>query len=273
MSNMRMSKSAFDNMMRNNPQSEPPRNSWSQSGRIFCQQQNPTVTCQACFPKPGIYTVQFEISDIIQAAGQSGQLTFADIVWSVNGTNVKRTVSVISGTTVTGVGDAVFVRVYDGSPPGSEVGVAGVAYTATINISPGLRPAQSQQPYYDIPNPDATLTGFYGKCAFPVTAASSLQVFFPQTTGLPWFSGTAYSTGGSPRSIGATSIHVAVGSEDGTAIPDQGAQVEINNIGRIYDPRQSPQWHPIPPGAYAVTLFNRSVGSTYVFSVTLGIDG
>jgi hypothetical protein len=269
-----MSRSAERLMLRNNAKelAGGAKKAWSQAGPLFCQQLHPVVTMNVCFPEPDVYTVQFEISSLLQDPGQSAQLTFADIVWSVNGTNVKRTVSVISGTTVSGVGEAVYVKVYDASPPGSEVGVAGAKYTATINISPGLRPAQSQQPYYDIPNPNSGLSGFFGKCAFPVPggAPGSVQVFFPQAE---VFYISPPTTTGLPIPIGATSIHVSVGSLDGSPIADNEAQVRLDNIGRVYDPRNSPQWQPLPPGAYAATLLNWNPTVEYIFSVTLGIDG
>jgi hypothetical protein len=267
-----MSRSAEKLMLRNNAKelAGGGQKAWSQAGPLVCQQLSPVVTLNVCFPEPGVYTVQFEISTLLQEPGQSAQLTFADVLWSVNGTNVKRTVSVISGTTISGVGEAVYVRVYDASPPGSEVGVAGAKYTVTINISPGLRPAQSQQPYYDIPNPSTILTGFFGKCAFPVSGGDTVQVFFPQAE---IFYKSPPTTTGLPIPIGATSIHVTVGSSDGSVIADNQAQVRLDNIGRLYDPRNSPQWQPLPPGAYAATLLNNSVGSEYIFSVTLGIDG
>jgi hypothetical protein len=270
---MSMSRMAEQQMLKNNAQAlvGGGQKAFSKAGKLICQQLHPVVTFDACFPTPGTYTVQFEISSLIQAPGQSGQLTFADIIWSVNGTTVKRTISVISGTTISGMGESVYVKVYDASPPGSEVGFPGITYTVTINVTPGLRPAQSQQPYYDIPNPNAILTGFFGKCAFPVDAASTVQVFFPQAE---IFYQTPPSTTGVPIPIGATSIHVTVGSSDGTPILDNEAQVRLDNIGRLYDPRNSPQWQPLPPGAYAATLINNNAStSEYIFSVTLGIDG
>ena len=269
---MTMSQSALRQLERNNKNELQGggKKSWGQSGKLICQQLHPVVTLNACFPEPGPYTVQFEISSLIQAPGQSGQLTFADVVWSNNGMNVKRTISVVSGTTISGVAEAVYVKVYDASPPGSEVGFPGITYNVTINVAPGRRSAQSQQPYYDIPNPDATLTGFFGKCAFPVIHGVPVQVFFPQAE---VFYLTPPSTTGTPIPIGATSVHVGVGSTDGSVIADNMAQVRLDNIGRLYDPRNSPQWQPMPPGAYAATLINNSSASTYIFSVTLGIDG
>lgn len=256
---------------RNNDKEMNPQTGWSQAGQLICQQTSPVVTFQVCFPEANVYTVQFEISRQLSASGQSGQLTFADLEWIVNGTTVRRSVSVISGTTISGVGSSVNVKVYDASPPGSEVGVPGAKYTVTINISPGLRPAQSQQPYYAIPNPLVGAGSFFGKNVFVVPPASSFQVFFPQLGDV--FYRNIPNTLGQPKPIGATSVHVAVGSAGGLPILNQEAQVQIDNVGLLYDPRDSPQWQPIPPGAYAVTLFNNSGADTYRFSVKLGIDG
>jgi len=270
-------------MMQNNAHNLQPQTGWSQSGNLVCQNVAPlpnsppggrVVKMQVCFPKCDVYTIQFEVSHQGQLPGQVGQLVFADITWIVDGTAVRRSVSVISGTTISGVGEACNVNVYDASPPGSEVGIPGLVYAITINISPGLRPAQSQQPFFDIPNPDPA-DPFFGLCAFGVPAASSLVVFFPQLntlyTGGP---ATAFPfANGTVKQIGATSVHVTVGSVGGAPIPDQAAQVAIQNIGRLYDPRNSPQWQPLPPGAFAAQLINNSVADNYIFSVTLGIDG
>src|ERR1700730_5152431 len=254
---------------RNNNKAMDPQTGWSQAGPLICQHELPTVSMQVCFPDANVYTVQFEISKQLSASGQSGQLTFADLEWIVNGTTVRRSVSVISGTSISGVGSSLNVKVYDASPPGSEVGVAGEKYTVTINVSPGLRPAQSQQPYYSIPNPDP-VSAFFGKNVFAV-GATPIQVFFPQL-GKIFYQQPPTATG-QPKPIGATSLHVSVGSVDGSPIANQEEQMTIDNVEMIYDPRDSPQWQPIPPGAYAVTLTNNSVGHIYRFSVKLGIDG
>jgi len=280
---MNMTAGAKRLMMQNNAHNLQPQTGWSQSGNLVCQNVAPlpnsppggrVVKMQVCFPKCDVYTIQFEVSHQGQLPGQVGQLVFADITWIVDGTAVRRSVSVISGTTISGVGEACNVNVYDASPPGSEVGIPGLVYAITINISPGLRPAQSQQPFFDIPNPDPA-DPFFGLCAFGVPAASSLVVFFPQLntlyTGGP---ATAFPfANGTVKQIGATSVHVTVGSVGGAPIPDQAAQVAIQNIGRLYDPRNSPQWQPLPPGAFAAELLNNSVADNYIFSVTLGIDG
>jgi len=270
-------------MLQNNKDALAPHTGWSQSGNLICQKATPlpgspaagnVVKMQVCFPKCGVYTIQFDVGAQAQVPGQVSQLVFADITWIVNGTAVKRSVSVISGTTISGVGEAVNVNVFDASPPGSEVGVAGFVYPVTINVSPGLRPAQSQQPFYDIPNPDGE-SPYFGVCAFQVDPASSLIVYFPQQ-------GTLF-TGGPPtalpsadgilKPIGATSIHVSVGNANGNPIASQEAQVAIQNIGRLYDPRDGFQWQPMPPSAFSAQLFNHSVTDPYIFSVTLGIDG
>lgn len=280
---MNMTPGARKLMMQNNARELNSQTGWSQSGNLVCQNVAPlpgsppggrVVKMQVGFPKCDVYTIQFEVSQQAQLPGKVGQLVFADITWIVDGTAVRRSVSVISGTTISGVGQACNVNVYDASPLGSEVGVPGQVYAITINISPGLRAAQSQQPFWDIPNPDET-DPFYGTCAFQVAPASSLVVFFPQLNTL--FTGgpqTALPTAlGTVKQIGATSVHVTVGSVGGAPIADQAAQVAIQNIGRLYDPRNSPQWQPLPPGAFAAQLFNNSVADNYIFSVTLGIDG
>jgi len=280
-------------MMQNNTKEINPQTGWSQSGNLVCQgptvPANPgqpaagnVVKMQVCFPECCVYTIQFDISQQYQALGNAGQLVFADINWTINGTSVRRSVSVMSGTTISGMGEAVDVRVYDGSPPGSEVGLPGQVYAVVINIAPGLRPAESQQPFYDIPYPEnaGPFSTYLGTCAIPVAAASSYQLFFPQqdtflSAGGLFPPNRPPTTGGKLKPIGATSIHVTVGSINTPPHPilNQEAQVIIDNLNRVYDPRDCPLWNPLPPGAYAATLVNNSATDPYVFSVTLGIDG
>jgi hypothetical protein len=153
--------------------------------------------------------------------------------------------------------------------------VPGLVYGVTINVSPGLRSAQSQQPYYAIPY-FLTEGGYIGQSAITVGAGASFTLFFPQQgtkLGFPPFPNIPPTATGLLKAIGATSIMVLVGSNGGLPIANQEAQVQIDNTGVLYDPRDSQRWAPMPPGAFAATLFNNSVADSYNFYVALGIDG
>jgi hypothetical protein len=276
---MTMSAAAFRNMMGNNPQSQTD-GAWSQAGKLICRRRSPIVPFQACFPRPSIYTLQFELSSIPvlynAEPGNVGPSVQANIEWIANGTPIHRSISIINGTSISGLAESVKGIIFDTSVqanatvPPSEVGIDGMPYTATVNIIPGLRAAQSQQPFFAILNPDDTSI-YWGKNVYQVNTASTLTLFFPQDV----FPPIAPINGGITKVIGATSIHVSVGSTGGTPIANQEAQVGYSN-GLLYDPRDSPQWQPLPPGTTSVTLFNNSAGgsaATYFFSVKLGIDG
>jgi hypothetical protein len=250
---------------------------WSQAGKLICRSSSPIVPFQYCFPEASVFTLQFELSNIPvlynAEPGNVGPMVNADIEWIVNGTPVHRSISILNGTSISGVGESVKGKIYDSSVqantsvPPSEVGINGQQYTATVTISPGLRGSQSQQPFYAILNPDITSI-YWGKPVYQVDGASSLTLFFPQDV----FPPISPVNGGVTKVIGATSIHVSVGSLDGTPIDNQEAQVILQS-GLVYDPRDSPQWQPLIPGVTSVTLKNNSVGSDYLFSVKLGIDG
>jgi hypothetical protein len=163
--------------------------------------------------------------------------------------------------------------------------VPGLVYGVTINVSPGLRSAQSQQPYYAIPY-FLTEGGYIGQSAITVpsgppgppgpTSANPFMLFFPQQgtkLGFPPFPNIPPTPQGLLKPIGATSIMVLVGSNTGVPIANQEAQVEILNTGVLYDPRDSQRWAPMPPGAFAVNLYNNSTTDSYNFYVALGIDG
>jgi hypothetical protein len=300
---MNMSRAAEKLMRQNNAEQMFPQTGWSQAGYLACQGANArallhlpplpgnlpaagnSVKLQVCFPKCDVYTVQFELAQqtqVVTGVGadlQVGQLVYADLVWKVHGTTVRRSMTVISGSTISGVGEALEVTVYDGSPLGSYVGVPGLPYSVTINVSPGLRSAQSQQPYYAIVNP-STEGSQLGIAAFPVALSSSLQVFFPQLgTVLSTLGNIPPTATGILKPIGATSLEVVVGSTGpgGGAPPNpilnQQAQVSIDNTSVIYDPRDCQRWVPMPPGAFAVTLYNNSTTDGMVFYVARGIDG
>jgi hypothetical protein len=211
---MHMTPGARRLMMQNNAKEMNPQSGWSQSGNLVCQNVAPlpgsppggrVVKLQVCFPKCDVYTIQFDVSQSEQLAGKVGQLVFADITWIVNGTSIRRSVSVVSGTTISGVGEALNVVAYDASQPGSECGVPGLVYGVTINVSPGLRAAQSQQPIWDIPNPD-DISPFFSLCAFGVPPASSLDVFFPQQATIFTGGNRIPSAAGEIKPVGATSV-------------------------------------------------------------------
>lgn len=233
----------------------PPKTGWSQSGKLICQNTpaGPSVSLQALFPEPETYTVQFDVSNAITAPGQPAQSTAADILWSVKGNTVRRRVSVVSGMSISGTAEAVQVRAYDTTFVGGEGGVAGEPYTVTINLSKGLRAGQSQQPYY---TPQNLLPG-----AGSDTGQGVWRLAPGGTAAIPI-----------PAQIGATSVHVVVGSQDGSAIPDNAAQVIQDFVGIAYDPRIE-LWVPISQGVTQISLKNNSVAQNYIFGVVLGIDG
>jgi hypothetical protein len=125
----------------------PRKIGWSQSGSLTPGSTQGAVNLQAQFPVIGPYTVQLNIED------PNGPLTVnneiiraqADIQWSVEGNTVSRTVDCTKGITVSGVAEAVTVKIRDRS---IVTLTNKVPYVVSINVAPGTRPSVQQPPVF-----------------------------------------------------------------------------------------------------------------------------
>ena len=231
------------------------KDGWQAGGELTQNDPITDFSLQANFPESGAYTVQFTVEQAISSTAARGQLrgmTYADITWTVEGQQVRRTVAVYNGLSVTGVAQAVKVRLYDASPAGD----AGRKYNAFAVCARGTRASTENPPIYEV--------GV--SASAPLGPVEVVQV------------GT-FATVPVPLNIGVKSVGVVVINQDGTAIPDQGAVVEQRNGGAIrkaYDPRQV-YWVPLSPGVDTIRLKNNMPGvdpaNRLAFSVTWGIDG
>jgi hypothetical protein len=88
----------------------------------------------------GSYTIQFGINP----PANNAVFARADITWSIAGGNVLRTVDIVNGKTVTGVGEAVKIRMYDNTPEGGPA--QGQVYGVFCQVTKGTRPSQNQPP-------------------------------------------------------------------------------------------------------------------------------
>ena len=126
---------------------------WSATGLMLNDGKSKAAHLQVNFlategrPNPSKnYTVQFSVGPTKTLAGkllQAPVFPEAEIIWSVEGNSVRRVVSVVNGMSITGVGEAVSVRVYDNTPQAFAGG--GFTYQVDITVAPGSR-ASTQQP-------------------------------------------------------------------------------------------------------------------------------
>ncbi len=194
------------------------------------------------------YTVQFTVgptkNPVTKQIISVGVNAIAEIKWSVEGNDVRRLVSVANGVSLTGVGEAVRVAVFDRSIGGL---VIPADYDVSITVAPGSRPSL---------NKPVTLASLNGTSfGYSLLAGTSQVIAIPQDAG-----------------IISTYVTVADTTAVKAPIANQAAQVAVGGSDQLYDPRDF-TWVPIVPGALNMTLFNNSAAQSMLFNVTFGIDG
>ena len=216
---------------------------WAQSNEIDPNDPNGSVSLLVQFPVGNVYTVQFAVLNPLKA-DQPISIE-ATIKWSTQGNFTSRRVSVVNGTSISGVAEAVTVnaknQVIGFTSPGDP------KYTLSILCTPGLRPAYSNPPILEKFNAANSIVGI-GFVDVPI-----------------------------PQDAGATSVFVTAASVVGAAPARDEILVQQSNpavLGlRVYDPREEPTFVPIVPGATSITIFNRNAGATVKWAVSFGIDG
>lgn len=208
------------------------------------------------------YTVQFAVGNLSVTGGEINPI--AEISWAVAGNTVKRLVSVTNGMSVTGVGEAIKVVVYDATDQTAPAPTA-CTYDVEITVAPGSRPSE-QQP--------ATYTTYLASDPFFGAQVPLL--------GMTFISPNSSIIVPVPQGIGiiSTFATAVVSSSNGVTIPQGTALVEQNGFGgvtRIYDTQTTNGWVPILPQIQIIVLINGfpvAPGSpTIAFSLMWGIDG
>lgn len=225
-----------------------PKDGWQQSGTLFTAKPDQMVTCQANFAKAEYYTVQLAVIQTpdITAPGYIGLGTYAaeaDIEWSVEGSTVRRTVSLGNGVSISGTGQAVKVTLRDVSDPA--IGVS--PYIVQVQIAPGTRPAKSQPP---------TLQGFIVTQILGV-APAFIDLPIPPNAGV-----ISVETSGALFLLG-------VNFRDNTRVSHRNA---FGQIIKAYDPTQEVGFVPVAPNATFVRITNLSA-NIFQVNFTWGIDG
>jgi hypothetical protein len=124
------------------------RGGWAQSGTLVTHQNSGLVKCAVeKFDRCAVYTVQLGLN-----TGDSDGRPFqaqAEVTWSINGTPIRRVVSVSQGCSISGVTESVDVRMYDATPEFGEDQTP-FQYVGLINVAPGPRAATTLPPFLRI---------------------------------------------------------------------------------------------------------------------------
>ncbi len=246
------------------------RGGWSASNKILNngQSQGNNVPLQVDFgqqlAKRAGLAEEFNLNPTLSdLPAKNYTVQFGEISWAVAGITIRRLVSVTNGLSVTGVGEAIKVVVYDATDQTAPAPAA-CTYDVEITVAPGSRPSEQQPasftPYIDsdpsfganIPTLGSTI----------ITPNTTIFVTIPQNAGVI----SLYTT-------------VAVTSGFGIIIPQGTALIQQRAIGnsvRLYDALDM-SWVPIIPQAQTIGLQNTfpvAPGSpNLVFTLTFGIDG
>lgn len=230
---------------------------WGQSGEILPgSNQKVSMQCNLdAGPGAGNYTVQFNIIN-------PGEVVNAEalISWRVEGQEVTRRISIADGTSVTGVGQAIRVTMYDATPP---VFVSGTPkpYVVSVQVAPGVRASTTQPPYlipfkappyvpFDVVTNPAPGGGF----TFAVAAGGTVDIDIPNNAGVNQVYVTAISTGA---------------IADGTSFAEL---TDGTTTLKIWDTQANMGWIPSVAGASVLTLSNGGL-TPIRYSVTFGVEG
>jgi hypothetical protein len=202
----------------------------------------------AIFPEPGLFTVQLSVLNRISSAGYKSN-PIAVIKWMLNGQHQTRKISITHGCSITGVGEAASVTIYDDS-----VGLLGTdqVYQVMAQIAVGNR--TGTEPVFF-----PTMTGTTGQNVGVVSIAGMgyYNVPIPQETGV--------------MAVNVSSclfpLEVAAGEFLTLYIVSSTGATAIRDIGLHPD-----SWIPLPVNTLYLRIYNGSA-SDHNFSVTFKVDG
>jgi hypothetical protein len=144
---------------------------WSAAGELIPDGDvSNKIHLQCTFPLGGNYTVQFSILDPNNTAPSplvNGEVVRAqaEVVWSVNGQAVRRTVDAVNGLSIQGTAESVAVEVTDRSLIGVVPGRELLPYLVTITVAKGSRASVQQPPTY---SGDIVRLGPVGGASIPI---------------------------------------------------------------------------------------------------------
>lgn len=199
------------------------------------------------------YTVQFSIIPPapIPSFGQTVN-TLAIVRWKVQGQQMQRVVSVVNGTSISGLAEAVDVQVADYSgfmtnAFGGPVNPPGRSYKVAASLTKGIRAATLVPPSLAL-SPGAVVPGV-GLANFPV----------PPDAGVNCFYVTSVSQGNTTIDLQDIIVSQFYGSTNNFAAS---YPLAVDGNG----------WTPLFPGATNLSITTRDAAGTFM-NVIWGIDG
>jgi hypothetical protein len=236
---------------------------WSKTANLRSFNAGQKDSLQADFDDAGgagTFTVQFDIFNFDPDIGPINPIAVLD--WSVEGNSVRRVISVSSGTSITGVGSAVKVTVYDDNPniPLAVPPSMPQPYQIGITIAPGVRATTPNPPHF-IPW-ITSAPGVYLLGVHLLGAASFVDVDVPQGYGVNSVEVIFYSL--TPGSMGdPPSADIAIVQFDSTGV-----------VGlRRYTPYQRPGWVTLIPQCKKIRIINLGALASVQTSIAFGVDG
>lgn len=235
-------------------------NGWSKRADLVALGPSQVTTLQADLQNSGgAATIQF--STVVPFAALS-VFPRARISWSVGGSSVTRIISVSHGSSISGIGAAATVQMYDASlehfppAPGFEQ-----PYSVDVGIAPGIRPPSMVGPIL-VPwvQENVGFTWTYGQGGLPVGGGTTVTAYFPSEAGATSATIMIAPRVGMFASIPAGAVKVTMSGLTGT--------MPVN-----WDPAITN--YPLPPNTtqIAVELDPAYAGPDLSVSFLLGIDG
>ena len=174
------------------------------------------------------------------------------MIWKVAGQQQRRLLSIFSGASISGVADAVHVKIQDQNGVFFSLQGANITYKVAATLSKGVRPTTMQPPTL-ISTPGVRLG------INPTDIGNEFNLQVPQDAGVISANFQFGQIGGNAVTIG----------DAGVAFLNQSGGV----IGEIF-PFIQTGWVPLPPGTFSVLATNNSPLHQSLFcQIIWGIEG
>ncbi len=228
----------------------------TQVGAVITPASTNTQVGMQCPLSRGVNTVQFSIDPIFNPAALGKRsAAIATVLWSVDGNTIKRRLSMLPGTSISGSADAVQVIMEDDTRvnPAPPAGVL-LDYNVGCQVSEGVR--AGAMPPVLVPEDNAAGTWFSGKAIVNAGAGSAFLAI--------------------PNDAGIVSVSAMISSNTGVVIPDNSVVVQqvsgTTIVVREYDPRYGDSFVPLHPFASNIHVLNYGAAQISVY-ILWGIDG
>lgn len=242
------------------------KRAWAASETIEMGNRDRKLVLQAVFNDPGIYTAQFSVeSKNLDPDITPGLNTMALVQWAVGGTTIKRLITVTNGTSITGAGQGVNVRVFDFSTVSALSTLQEREYLVACNVVPGGRAAGRIQPVVvgnnwqnGVTDPPLFPGAFYpgNAITFSIAPAGTEIANIPQESGINAMMLSAYPLNANELLGNDITFRFRA---NGSTFGSLGA-ASIN------------EWIPVPPGAREVVVTNNAAVNV-VTATYFGVEG